>query len=99
MLNEAKINEIAAAMGTDEAKIKAYVEMTPEDAAAEFSKMGYDITANDLVEFGEYITNKAAEGEINEADLDQVSGGSVTGAVFLIGVLVGMTAAKNGWKW
>lgn len=101
MLSEARMNEIVTAMGTDEDEIKKLIEMTPEAAAAEFAAKGYNFTAEELVEFGDSLMASVSNGEINEDDLDKVAGGSVVGAVFLVGVIIGMTANERGWpkKW
>lgn len=99
MLSEARINKIVSAMGTDEAKVKELVEMTPEAAAAKFAAMGYDFSAEELVEFGNYLAANVPNGEINENELDKVAGGIAAETLFVIGVIIGMTANKNNWRW
>ncbi len=98
MIAESRINEIALAMGTDENRIKALVELSPEEAAAELNKQGYNFTTEEIIDFGAYIVNTTkAKDEVDEEMLEQVSGGSVTAAVFVAGVIIGMVANKKGW--
>ena len=99
MINEARINEIAIAMGTNEEQIKAMFELSAEEAAAQFQAKGYDFTAEELEAFAANLKSMVSQSEeLDENALDNVSGGSVTACVFLVGVLAGMIIAKkNPW--
>lgn len=98
-MNEKRINEIISAMGTDEDQIKALLELSPEEAAAKFKAQGFEVSADELVDFGKYCAEHVDQsGEINETQLENVSGGSIMGAAFLVGVIGGMILArKNPW--
>ena len=98
-MTEARINEIISAIGTNEARIKTLVEMSPEEASAKLHSEGFDISAEELIEFGRYCAEHGTQDiEMDEEQLENVSGGSVTAAVLLIGVLAGMMLArKNPW--
>lgn len=90
MLTNERMSEIAEALGSDQVRIKKLVDMEPEQAAAELAKEGYDITAEELIAFGEKITVLASQdGEFNEESLENVSGGGLAfwraaGTVLLI---------------
>lgn len=96
MINEARINEIAAAMGNDADQIKELFELTAQEAAAKFQAKGYDFTAEELEAFAANLKTMVAQSEeLDEGALDNVAGGSVAACVFLVGVLGGMILAKK----
>lgn len=98
-MNVERANAIAIAIGTDEAKIEALLDLSPEEAAAKLNAEGGDFSAQELVDFAEFLKETMPkEGEIAEGELDQVAGGLAAELVFCGGVLLGMYLNKKG-KW
>lgn len=99
MISEARINEIAGAFGTNEEQVKELFNLPVEEAVAQFKAKGYDFSVEELEAFAEHLKGMVAQGEeLDEDALTNVSGGSVTACVFLIGVLGGMIIARrNPW--
>lgn len=99
MITDARINEIAVALGTDEEQIKAMFNLSAVEAVAQFKAKGYDFTIEELEAFATHLRNMLTQNdELDENALDNVSGGSVTACIFLCGVLGGMIIAKkNPW--
>lgn len=99
MISEARINEIVGAFGTDEAQIKALFDLPVEEAVAQFKAKGYDFTAEELEAFAEHLKTVVTNSEeLDENALANVSGGSISAAIFLVGVLGGMIIARrNPW--
>ena len=92
-----RANAIAKAIGNNEAEVKMLLELSPEEAAQKLNAKGNDFTAQDLVEFAEYIKAYfVQEGELGEDALDNVAGGVVAELLFCGGVLVGMYLNKKG---
>ncbi len=101
-MTEARMNEIAAAFGTDEEKIKAIASKSLDEAVEYFHKSGYDFTAEELTEFAQTVQDMAKSGELSEKDLEKASGGGLIGltcAGVLIGLLTGWGANKITGKW
>lgn len=93
-----RANTIAKAMGTNEAEVENLLSLAPEVAAEQLNAKGYDFTAQELVEFVEFVkANAVQEGEISEEQLDNVAGGVVAELVFCGGVLLGMYLNKKGY--
>ena len=85
-MNENRFNEIAAAIGTDEEKIREIAAMSLEEAQAYFTANGYSFTNEELTAFAETVTAlvKNQKGEMNEGELENVAGGfafTLTGAL------------------
>ncbi len=96
MMNIERANAIARLMGTNEAEVKALFEATPEEAVAKLNANGGDITAQEFVEFVDFIkANSAKDGEIGEEELDAVAGGLLPELLFCGGVLLGMYLNKK----
>lgn len=88
---------IAKALGTNEAEVEKLLSLSPEEAVEKLNANGNDFTAQELVDFVEYIkANSIQEGEISEDQLENVSGGVVAELVFCGGVLLGMYLNKKG---
>lgn len=97
MITMDRANAIAKAMGTNEAEVEALLTLAPEEAAAKLNAKGNDFTAQELVDFVEYIkANSIQEGELGEDALDNVSGGVLAELAFCGGVLLGMYLNKKG---
>lgn len=98
-MTENRMNEIANELNKDEKRAADLLAMEPAEAAASLTAAGFTVTAEELVEFGEKIKAIASQdGELDDADLDNVAGGSVAGAVFVVGVIGGMILnKKNIW--
>ena len=94
-MNETRINEIAAAIGTDEKKIKEIAGMTLDQAQEYFRANGYSFTKEELSEFAQLAVGNAQSGEINENELEHVAGGFGLTAALTAGViaLIGANAA------
>lgn len=97
MITIERASMIARAMGANEADIEMLLSLSPEDAAAKMNAKGNDFTAQELVDFVEYIKSSSIqEGELSEDVLGQVSGGVVAELAFCGGVLLGMYLNKKG---
>ena len=97
MMNIEKANEIAIAIGNDENKIKALIDLSPEAAVEKLNAEGNDFTVQDLIDFAEFVkVNIPADGELGEDALANVAGGLAAELVFCGGVLVGMYLNKKG---
>ena len=84
MLKEERVDEILAALGNDQLHIKALAEMSSEDASAQLKKEGFEVSADELIEFGEYFRALAEKHpghaggsvELDENGLENVNGGA-----------------------
>lgn len=76
-MTEERLNEIAQAIGADEARAKALFELSPEAAAEKLTKEGFAVTADELIAFGKEAKKALSkvEGELGENDLENVAGG------------------------
>ena len=98
-MEQKRFEAIAQAIAEDESFAKKLFDMSPEDAAIEFSKKGYDFTADELITFGEECKKFADKnGELNDGDLDNVAGGVViSGAVLTAGVTLFLSGCGAGY--
>ena len=97
-MNETRINEIAAAIGTDEKKIKEIAGMTLDQAQEYFRANGYSFTKEELSEFAQLAVGNAQSGEINENELEHVAGGfGLTGVLAFTAIVLG--GANIGIFW
>lgn len=97
MISVEKANAIATAIGSDEERVKMLFDLSPEEAAEKLNSEGNDVTAQDLIDFADFVKeNAATEGELAEDDLGNVSGGVVAELVFCGGVLLGMYLNNKG---
>lgn len=103
MTNE-RIQTIAEALASNDELRQTVVAMEATDAAETLNKAGYDFTADELIEFGEFAKELSANGELDLEELDSVAGGSITvfaamgGAAFLVKVCYDLGKAV-GKKW
>ena len=79
MISEKRVDEILKALGNDQLRIKRLAEMGVESASAKLRREGYDISASELVEFGEYFRRLAelpvnGSDELSEQQLEDISG-------------------------
>ena len=70
---------IGEALAADVEETKRLLDLTPEEAAAELAKKGYDFTAEELIEFRNELQEAAklcgGDGELDEEALSSISGG------------------------
>ena len=96
MLSEKRIKEITEAIGTKQDRMVELVDMAPADAAAKLNSEGFQVTADELIEFADFAKKSAESGELDEDALENVSGGIAGTTLFLIGTLGGLMLAKKG---
>ena len=102
-MNTEKMNEIAAAIGTFGDEAKTLLEMELPDAVKCFQEHGYSFTEEELALFADEIRSQVKNGELDEQDLENVSGGCF-GAIAL-GVAIGGGAGiianwvTGRWSW
>lgn len=91
-----RINEISEYLVKDTNAAKELMEMTPENAASKMIADGFEVTADELIEFGEELkkVNVNTEGELKENDLENVSGGLLASTVILGGIAIGYALGK-----
>ena len=106
MLTNERAEQIANYLTADKERAQALLVLSPEEAATKINASGYDFTADEIQEFGQNLKAVAKGGELDENDLDDVSGGVVISAaaagVYLTCVSIGVTlgiAAGSNWKW
>lgn len=106
MLSQERKNAITAYLVEDEARAKELFNMMPDEAVAKMNADGYDFGIDEVREYGEQLQAVAqGEGELNEAELDGVSGGelctlaviAIYGACAAGGFGVGVCAYKGWW--
>jgi len=90
-MTEARLNQIAAAFGTDEEKIREIGSKNLDEALEYFNAQGYDFTDQELAEFSDELKKTAGTSELSEGALEKVSGGSV----LLLGCIAGALAMTN----
>ena len=97
-MTEQRSNAIADALTADQETMQRMLEMSAEDAVAEFDRMGYDFTVEELNEFHDELVEAAkhvkADGELDEEALANVSGGC--SKCFAAGAAVGVIMLVTG---
>jgi predicted ribosomally synthesized peptide with nif11-like leader len=90
-LTEDKARTISGFLAEDQERAKKLFGMEPEEAAKEFVAAGYDISAEDLAEFGAKMVKCGNSGELSDEDLEDVAGGLGVIATFAIayGIAIG----------
>lgn len=88
----------------DVERAKKLLDLDPEEAVAKINADGYDFTVDEVVEFGEHLSNAASD-ELSEESLSEVAGGVVAAAAaavyvacIALGVTVGAAAGAHK-KW
>lgn len=107
MLTNERVELLGKFLTDDKERAIKLVAMAPEEAVAQINAAGYDFTVAEIEEFGKNLKKFAGQqGELNEEDLNDVSGGIVISAtaagVYLNCVVLGIglgAAAANNWKW
>ena len=94
-----RITEISEFLAKDLDGTKALLAMDPSDAAAKLSADGLDVSADELIAYGEEIKKIAGgqNGELTENDLENVAGGFATATLLLVGIVAGYAMAKGKW--
>lgn len=97
MMEQAKIEAVAKVLKEDIERAKKLFELSPADAAAEFKKLGCDVSEEELYEIGEALKALLPavnqNGEIDEDALDTVAGGLTS---TLYGILGGTVVGAAG---
>lgn len=74
-LTENKAKAISEYLMADKERGERLLALAPEEAAKEMNAAGCDITADDLIEFGDAMSQVADKEELEANDLDNVAGG------------------------
>ena len=92
-----RVNQISEFLAQDLQGTKALMEMEPAEAAEALAKKGFTVTGEELAEYGEELKKmgKTTEGELDEKDLENVSGGIAASTVILIGMAVGYIVGRG----
>ncbi len=90
-MKETRMNEIAAAFGTDEEKIKEIAGKSLDEALEYFRSNGYDFTKDELTEFAKTIEEMSKSGELSEKELEGAAGG----CAFTLACIAGALALAN----
>ena len=90
-LTENKARIISGYIVEDQERAKKLFGMEPEEAAKEFVAAGYDISAEDLVEFGEKMVKCGNNDDLSDDELEDVAGGLGLIATYAIayGIAIG----------
>ena len=75
VLTENKAKVIAEYLLADKERGEHLLALSPEEAAKEMNAAGCDISAEDLVEFGDAMAQVTDKEELEAVDLDNVTGG------------------------
>ena len=98
-MNNERINEISNFLAKDIEATKKLLDLDPEKAASEITTKGFEVTADELVEYGEKLKEMggANKDELNETELENVAGGVAFSTLLLIGVVAGYAMSKGKW--
>ena len=108
MLTQERLEKLADFLKADAERANKLAEMSPEEAVQVINDAGNDFTVDEVKAFGEGFKTAAAQGELSEDNLDQVSGGSAilisaaAAKVYLSCIAIGVTlgtGAGTNWKW
>lgn len=91
-----RMEEISAFLMTNESQIPELMGMEPSAAAEKINAMGFFVTTEELVAYSDALNKMNPTGELDENDLDGVSGGGVV-TTFLVGVCVGYMIYNKVW--
>lgn len=95
MPNE-RIQAIADVLNSNEDFAKEILTLAPAEAAKALAAKGYDFTEAELIEFVEEVKKTmAANGELGEDDLENVTGGCKV--CLVIGIGLGIAAVVAPW--
>ena len=87
-MNEEKIKEVFS----DEKFVKSLMELeTPEEVQKALAEKDIDLSIDEIKKVAELLQKKA-EGELSDANLENVAGGSITGLVVFMGICTGAGA-------
>lgn len=101
-LTENKAKTISEYLLADKERGAHLLELSPENATAEMNTAGCDITAEDLIEFGDAMAQVADKEELDANDLENVSGGMGIIATYAIACGIAFAAGyavKRLEKW
>ena len=74
-MTQERINAIAEMLNADEVLTKKLIEMDADQAAEAMKAEGFDVTADELIEFNKLMTEVVKAEELEEESLDEVAGG------------------------
>lgn len=83
VLTEEKAKVISEYLMVDKERAQHLLEMAPEAAAEEMNAGGCNVTAEELIEFGEAMAQATGNVELSAEDLDNVAGGLGVVATYL----------------
>jgi len=102
MITKERIETLAKYLGENEERATLLTNMCAEEACLKINADGYDFTAEELSEFAQCVVDASniKDGEIDEAELDNVSGGVAfaalcAAALFFYGVSCAASVAKT----
>lgn len=101
-LTETKAKVISEYLMSDKERGERLLTLAPEEAAKEMNAAGCDITAEDLVEFGDAMGQVADKEELEASDLDNVAGGLGVVATYCAACAIAFAAGyavKRIEKW
>ncbi len=84
-LTNEKAKEISDFLTADIERGKGLLDLAPDVAAKEMCDAGVDVTADELIEFGNAMKQESGNEELNASELDNVSGGIGAIAAYAIG--------------
>ena len=98
-MDNERINEISNFLAKDIEATKKLLDLDPEKAAEQITAQGFEVTATELVEYGEKLKELGAakKDELDEADLENVAGGIAFSTLLLIGIVAGYAMSKGKW--
>ncbi len=100
MLTQERSDKLTKFLEEDIERTKKLFEMEAADAVKVINESGYDFTADELLEYGKAIQAVASKGELNEGDLENVSGGVISVSIGIMiacgagGAVAGFLASK-----
>ena len=77
MLTKERAELLANYLAADQDRAQALLELSPEEAVAKINADGNDFTVEEVKEFGETLQKVTKTGELNENELEDVSGGVI----------------------
>lgn len=104
MLTQERADLLTKYLEEDQDRAKNVLSLEVEAAAKEINRSGYDFSVDELTEYGNALKLATAQGELNEDDLENVSGGVVVtvsvgimAACIAGGFVAGFVTSKNIW--
>ena len=98
-MTNSRINEISEFLAKDVEETKKLLDMDPYAAAVKLGEQGFEVSGDELIEYGEELKKIGSnvEGELGEGDLENVAGGIGFSTCLLIGIVAGYAMSKGKW--